>query len=242
MIAKVFHAVSLSIYLFLGYYFQKHLKVPDGVQLTVPDPAKEPWQYLTIWNVVFQEVYFVLCVVEDALEFTQPKAFRDLKTLIKKMRMYFFESVFFPTGLTVFLLFWPMFLTNRAIIYPVDLDYVVPLWMNHLIHTNILVLIALEVILCPHYYSARSEAFLRMCVVPACYILCLLTTNIVRGTWPYPLLGMIGHLGRFLFFAFSFCVVWLSTLAGERINAKLWGERSKSKMAQQSSHESTKIR
>ncbi|XP_046399910.1 androgen-dependent TFPI-regulating protein-like [Ischnura elegans] len=128
-----------------------------------------------------------------------------------------------------------------SVIYPVDLDLVVPRWMNHVIHTNILVLIILEVILCPHDYSPRSESFPRMCVVPVSYIICLLTTIAIRGTWPYPLLGMIGHLGRFLFFPFSFLVVWLSSLAGERINAKLWGESSNSQVAQKKDREQIKI-
>lgn len=223
MLAQVFHVVSLSIYLFLGYYFQKYLKVPEGVQLNVPDPAKEPWQYLTIWNVVFQEIYFFLCVADDALMLTRPKALRELKGLVRKMRRYFFESVFFPTGVTVFFMFWPLFLANRQIIYPVELDLVVPIWMNHLIHTNIMVLIVLEVILCPHFYSDRKEGLARSCVVPIVYTLCLLITNAIRGTWPYPLFGMIGHLGRALFFTFTYFIVWVAYVSGEKINGWLWG-------------------
>ncbi|KAG8226719.1 hypothetical protein J437_LFUL004369 [Ladona fulva] len=70
---------------------------------------------------------------------------------------------------TVFFLFWPMFLWNRQIIYPVCLDLVVPIWLNHLIHTNIMVLIVLETLLCPRDYSERKEGLLRACVVPLAY-------------------------------------------------------------------------
>ena len=49
---------------------------------------------------------------------------------------FFFASLSFPIGMFVGLAFWGLYAIDRELVFPLALDKIVPVWVNHALHTT----------------------------------------------------------------------------------------------------------
>ena len=110
-------------------------------------------KYLTRWNVLLQLVYFVVAFVNDILG--SESRTKEYSTAAQKIRDFVFSSLAFPTGVFVTVAFWSIYLVDRKLIFPVELDKYFPPITNHMMHTTPLVSQILELLLVFHVQPKR---------------------------------------------------------------------------------------
>ena len=106
------------------------------------------FKYLTHWNVWLQAGYFLIAFVNDVIG-TDSKT-KEGSSGSQRVRDFLFSSVAFPTGAFVTVAFWAIYLVDRKLIFPVELDKYYPPITNHMMHTTPLISQALELIFIYH--------------------------------------------------------------------------------------------
>nr|CAD7405829.1 unnamed protein product [Timema cristinae]CAD7429449.1 unnamed protein product [Timema monikensis] len=131
-------------------------------------------QYFTLWGQFLQQLYFVSCVLKDVLLYTPDKKLPRTKRCLNYLRGALFPSVVFPISVVMSINFWCFYNIDPTLWEDLGaFRDVIPLWLNHALHTNIVVLCVLEVALNPQLrYPDRKTGLL----VPATIILLYATT------------------------------------------------------------------
>jgi hypothetical protein len=57
----------------------------------------------------------------------------------------------------VFSVFWTIYNYDRSLVYPAIVDQYVAPHVNHFMHTDVAVVVVLEMLLRPHYYHHRNR-------------------------------------------------------------------------------------
>uniref|UniRef100_H2ZJX3 Uncharacterized protein n=1 Tax=Ciona savignyi TaxID=51511 RepID=H2ZJX3_CIOSA len=162
-----------------------------------PERFGGPWRFLTYINMNFQLVVFTLCMLTDMAYLFKAKSL-GLKLL--KIRDFWFSTIGLPFCILVFTTFWGIFYVDRELVYPAALDEIIPVWMNHVMHSFILITV-LELLFTKHWYPTR---WVGMCVSSAtslAYLAWILHIHAVTGDWVYPILEELQG-GAFLLFIF----------------------------------------
>jgi hypothetical protein len=99
-----------------------------------------PWKFLTFWNMWVQLIYFSICLVNDFTggrkSANNNKSGKQGRGFLERAEDYLFASIAFPMGLFVGIAFWGLYAFNRELVYPAVLDKIVPVWLNHAMHTT----------------------------------------------------------------------------------------------------------
>ena len=157
MVSKVliiiFHlAVIINYVLFL-----LHSKNVDAI-LNKRIPTRASFggtlKYLTHWNVWLQAGYFLIAFVNDMIG--SDSKTKERSSAFQKLRDFLFSSVAFPTGAFVTVAFWAIYLVDRKLIFPVQLDKYFPPITNHMMHTTPLISQALELIFIYHIQPKKA--------------------------------------------------------------------------------------
>ncbi|XP_070268750.1 NXPE family member 3-like isoform X4 [Myotis yumanensis] len=101
-----------------------------------------------------EAIFYGVACMEDVLKRIKGK--KDIK-LITAFRDLLFTALAFPVSTFVFLSFWILFLYDGELIYPMALDDIFPVWLNHAMHTFTLPFSLVEVIFRPHCYPSKKE-------------------------------------------------------------------------------------
>ncbi|XP_053459714.1 androgen-dependent TFPI-regulating protein isoform X4 [Nycticebus coucang] len=125
-------------------------------------------------------------------------------------------------NLFVFLGFWTLFHYNRELIYPRVLDSILPVWLNHAMHTSILPFSLVEVILRPYRYPSKKTGLSLLAASALAYISRVLWNYIKTGAWVYPVLEKFSPLGLAAFFFLSYIFTANLYLLGEKLNHWKW--------------------
>ncbi|OCT76453.1 androgen-dependent TFPI-regulating protein [Xenopus laevis] len=214
----LYHCFVFIWYVFLTYLFFtiSTTDQPDGVFL-----YGGLWKYLTILNVVLQTVFYAICFVTDLL-MSVPGV--KLVNYIVSCRDLVFSVLAFPASTFVFLAFWALYSYDRQLVYPDGLDKIIPLWLNHAVHTAVFPLAVVEMVTSPHRYPPKKKGLLLLGLCSVCYLSWVLWIYFAAGKWVYPFLGLLSPF-EFIMFSFSSNVVAGSVyIAGEAFNHLLWGE------------------
>ncbi|XP_063115952.1 androgen-dependent TFPI-regulating protein isoform X2 [Cavia porcellus] len=208
----LYHFILLNWYIFLNYYIpQLGAIFQDGAQS----------KYLTLLNLLLQAVFFGVAFLDDVLK--RIKKRKDIK-FITAFRDLFFATLAFPIGTFVFLAFWTIYLYDRELIYPKTLDGIFPVWVNHAMHSFILLFLLIEIILRPHHYPSKTTGFILLAVGSIGYIWRILWLYSKTGHWVYPVLEKLSPVGLAAFFFLSYISTVSFFLLGERLNHWKWGE------------------
>ena len=111
------------------------------------------FKYLTHWNVWLQAIYFIIAFTNDI--FGTDSRTKEGASVIQKVRDFLFSSIAFPTGLFVTIAFWGIYVVDRKLIFPVELDKYFPPITNHMMHTTPLVSQILELLFIYHIQPKR---------------------------------------------------------------------------------------
>ncbi|KAE8751613.1 hypothetical protein FOCC_FOCC001460 [Frankliniella occidentalis] len=135
-----------------------------------------------------------------------------------------FRPKFFTMwGLTVTAMFWALFTLDRELVMPAALDKAIPVWLNHAMHSFVLVLVVVQVLAEPHHPPPLGLTLTLALAVSGGYIYTLLNEYAVTGRWIYPVFDVLGWPGRAALMAATI-VLFLSQvlLAWAAVRAR-WG-------------------
>jgi FAR-17a/AIG1-like protein len=140
--------------------------------------------------------------------------------LIKRVTDYIFAAFAFPVGAQVAFTFWSLYAIDRELVFPKIIDSFYPWWLNHALHTNVLLFILIESFLLHHQYLGwRKEASVLVGAIIA-YIGWVNIVKLVTGFWVYPVLNELNNLARIAFYignvAFPLIFYFLGKYSHER--------------------------
>ncbi|XP_030022315.2 androgen-dependent TFPI-regulating protein [Manduca sexta] len=179
-------------------------------------------QYLTVWNIGFQMFYSSLALGCDLL--TVMKKDNMLPKFVIKFRSKFFETIVFPGTVLIFLLFWPIYLYDRSLIFPEFIDRIFSQKSNLVMHLGILPVVLWELVLLPRTTPKSHKLNIKILTAYyTAYNIVLLYTYAQRGLWPYPLFGLIyGTIYFPLFLINLFFLTLLAYYSQWPVNSFLW--------------------
>ncbi|XP_073992521.1 androgen-dependent TFPI-regulating protein-like isoform X2 [Rhodnius prolixus] len=220
------HAVGAVHFIFGCYYDWVHVNIPPEVS-----PIFEAFGYklkfLTYWNGLLQALYYSVCLINDILG---PKdAETGNTTTLNRVKDFMEASIAFPIAMFVGSTFWGLMAIDRELVLPKALDPYFPVWLNHVMHTNIVVFQILETLTSSREYPQRKYSISALFLFQTCYLSWMHVVYMKSGLWVYPIFNVLNIPQRIVFFACSYATGFLFYFLGERINYYLWGMASKSK-------------
>ncbi|KAJ9601339.1 hypothetical protein L9F63_000477 [Diploptera punctata] len=182
---------------------------------------KFKWRYFTGWNFTVQIIYFMTCVTEDIMRLMKHTSVPN--DWIRRVKDFIFTSLFFPGTLFVTLMFWIVYLIDRKLVCPVAVEVVVPSWINHSIHTVIIVVLVIEMRITRHRYSKRSLGLAALAIYLTAYDILFFNAFITDGAWIYPLYQVLNWFYRMLLLVTSTTTIFGFYILGECLSDKLVG-------------------
>ncbi|XP_040209661.1 androgen-dependent TFPI-regulating protein [Rana temporaria] len=225
--------ISLLMYhcsVFIWYFFLAYLLFSVG---TKDPPAGVflyggQWKYLTVLNVVLQTLFYAVSFLTDLL---LPIRGIKLVKFVIYCKDLIFSVLAFPASTFVFLSFWALYTYDRQLVYPEGLDKVIPLWLNHAVHTAVFPIAVLEIVTSPHHYPPKRKGLTLLGICSVAYLSWVLWIYIADGNWVYPFLGLLNPVGFILFLLSSNILAALVYIAGDTLNYLVWaGEARHKKM------------
>ncbi|XP_056588980.1 androgen dependent TFPI regulating protein 1 isoform X2 [Triplophysa dalaica] len=196
------------------------------------------WKYLTFINLVMQTVLFGLCVLVDVIHFLLPvtQTRSGVPVIFTTARDFYFTVLCFPVGTFVFASFWTLYTYNRELVYPKFLDDIIPVWLNHAMHTVIMPLLLVQIYLQNHKYPTRTKAIGALGLFAILYLSWVLWVHHASGIWVYPIMAHLSPSGLCLFLGGASLTMAPLYLLGEEISRMIWsttGDHQKKKKKMQ---------
>ncbi|XP_049856039.1 androgen-induced gene 1 protein-like isoform X2 [Schistocerca gregaria] len=218
--ARILHVVAMLHYL-VGIHGAAQLKIARvGPFLSDVFYNIGNCKFVTYWNLVLQTVYFTICVINDLIgtNDSHPK-----KTpFIRSLRDFIQASLAFPLSTFVCLTFWSLYAIDRELVFPKAADTFFPWWLNHVMHSNILVFSLLETVATYHKYPSRSKCLLGLAVFTIVYLVWVHIIYYLSGEWVYPVLSVLNVAQRIVFFLILMLLFFGLYFLGEVLNNKVW--------------------
>uniref|UniRef100_A0A8C5WDZ4 Androgen dependent TFPI regulating protein n=1 Tax=Leptobrachium leishanense TaxID=445787 RepID=A0A8C5WDZ4_9ANUR len=215
----IYHCFIFAWYFFLTYCLLtiSSKEPPVGVFL-----YGGQWKYLTVLNVVLQTLFYAVCFVSDLLK--PIRGIRLAKCIIL-CRDLLFSVLAFPASTFVFLAFWTLYTYDRELVYPEGLDTIIPLWLNHAMHTAVFPLAVLEIVTSPHRYPEKKTGLTLLGIFSVFYLSWVIWIYLVDGKWVYPFLGLLSPLGFVALLLGSQVLAAAIYITGDVLNYVIWGDR-----------------
>ncbi|GBP46590.1 Androgen-induced gene 1 protein [Eumeta japonica] len=157
------------------WYDQRHIDVPfPRAKAFVHLPLRGRSVFLTTWSFYMlsteaQTVYFAMATANDVFGTDEALTIQEIP-LIRSIKDMTFAVFAFPGALYVATVFWLLYAINREIILPRKTDKIIPSWLNHLMHTTVVLFATIEMYISPHSYPSRQIAVLSLVSVLCAYI------------------------------------------------------------------------
>ncbi|XP_068706823.1 androgen-induced gene 1 protein-like [Montipora foliosa] len=176
------------------------------------------FKFLTFLNVLVQLAYFTIAVMADILTLIKGQDNRLIK-----LRDVLFASLAFPLSAFVAAIFWGIYMVDRNLIFPKQLDKIIPPWLNHLLHTWCAVAVIMEGAFIKHKYPRNRVGLGLLLSFGVAYLLWISWVAHVAGFWVYPVLRVMPLSGKIAFFVFGGCVLVLFYFFGKWKTRFIWG-------------------
>ncbi|XP_053105595.1 androgen-dependent TFPI-regulating protein isoform X1 [Hemicordylus capensis] len=179
------------------------------------------WKFLTVLNLLLQAVYYGVALLVDACVLM--KKYRIAKSMFP-LRDLLFGALAFPVSMFVFTCFWALYSYDRELVYPKDIDLIIPTWTNHAMHTTILPLVLLELLVTPRRNPSKAKGISFLLIASVAYVCWLLWIHSVTGKWAYPFFDFLSPLSTTVFFLG--CAVFLLFFfnMGGFLCRMIWGD------------------
>lgn len=123
--------------------------------------------------------------------------------------------------------FWCLYFVDRELIFPRAIDPYFPAWLNHAMHTNIVIALLAEVFTAFRSYPTRKQGLSLLAVVMMCYLIWIHVINYYTGQWVYPILEVLNFQLRLVFFAAMLGFLLVLYISGEKLNNSIWKNEMK---------------
>lgn len=221
MLRLGFHCV-VSCYQVYVLYCLSQLKLEGSDDPMLKNLAKMNLRFLTNWNFFAQTVFFFASLLLDVLRFTKPSP--KVGEKLQRVSSYFLFSILIPLTFLVAIFFWSVFLYNRELVFPKVLDKVLPLWLNHAIHSMIVVNLLIEIFLVHHVLPKTSISITVLLGFMSVYLYVLVNTYLTQGIWIYPIFDKLNWPFRIVTFVICISLEALLLLAARKVNKMIWGQ------------------
>lgn len=214
------HVGTFATFFFTNYYAFVHLRIPMLQKLFEKFDVGQ-LKYLTIWCLIVQALFFFICVLNDFFgsNAVNPKK----RPLMRRIKDFFHATFSFPLAMFVGITFWSLMFVDRELVLPKAMDPYFPWWLNHLMHTMIMVSTVLELFIAPRQYPTRFQALSSLLVFMVIYLVWIHVIYAKTGVWVYPALHVLSLPLRVAFLGSLFLFVVMMYLAGEALNNLVWG-------------------
>ncbi|XP_008208004.1 androgen-induced gene 1 protein isoform X2 [Nasonia vitripennis] len=220
----VFHAAAFVQFAFSVYYDLFHTHVPIEVG-RVHNAYGGKFKFLTFWDAIAQTFFFLICLLNDIFgtNSVSPKK----RPFIRRFKDFYHAAVGFPVSMFVGVTFWGLMAVDRELVLPKALDPYFPWWLNHLMHTMIMVTTVLEMIMAPRQYPKRSQGMGGLLGFMLIYLAWMHFVYYKSGVWAYPVIEVLSVPLRVVFYLILFVFSSGLYFAGEALDRLIWGSTVK---------------
>nr|XP_033770993.1 androgen-induced gene 1 protein-like isoform X2 [Geotrypetes seraphini] len=209
----------------------QHLVIAGNGQVPSAYTYGGRWKYLTFINQVLQTILYGISLMTDLLQLFGYNKKEGFCFDLLVLRDCFFSILAFPVGTFVVGSFWGIYAYDRELIYPEKLDKVIPMWLNHAMHTVVLPLLLLELTTCFHQYPGRKKGLLGLGIFCIAYLIWMLWIKYIAGIWVYPFLAKMNSVGMVIFIVVSILIMMHLYFLGEFLTKLFWGKSAEYKKA-----------
>ncbi|KAG8224388.1 hypothetical protein J437_LFUL016391 [Ladona fulva] len=215
----IIHSVASTQFAYGLYFDYNYVVIPTEIS-PIFKTFGGKLKFLTIWNMIVQTLYFFICVANDVFgsNETNPKK----KPLLRVIKDYLLVSIAFPVSMFVCLTFWGLWFIDRELVFPRALDAYFPTWLNHVMHTNIVIFTLLDMFFCFRQYPSRVKGITGLLLFMAGYLAWTFFIYFKSEMWVYPILNILSWEQRGLFFGMSLLIVVGLYFLGESLNGFIW--------------------
>ncbi|XP_076268934.1 androgen-dependent TFPI-regulating protein-like [Rhynchophorus ferrugineus] len=171
------------IWCLLGIYHtleqMDYASLPQGVQ----DLLDFRLLFFTSWNSIIQLSYFVMAAAHDVFIITGRN--NEWTRKLDTWKGYFFVTFAFPFCFFVGAMFWIIFSINREYVFPQVLDEYIPSWINHAVHTNIMIFTAVETLMVRQQMPDVKKALCALTALHVIYDILYYVIFFIKGRWIY---------------------------------------------------------
>ncbi|XP_066252529.1 androgen-dependent TFPI-regulating protein-like isoform X2 [Euwallacea similis] len=145
---------------------------------------------------VLQCVFLTVAIADEVSKLIN---FSIVQSYTEKIRHFLFSSLVFPNSLLVISVFWSIWFIDRELIFPRIIDEFYPWWLNHTLHTFIIIPLIIEVVVRFKNSNVRiSRRKIAIVLIAFCsiYQTLFLTVYVVHGVWLYPIYKVLTWIQR----------------------------------------------
>ncbi|GAB0092534.1 androgen-induced gene 1 protein [Sergentomyia squamirostris] len=220
----LFHLIATAMFWFAIQYEYKYVKIPVD-QHPMARAIGGKFKYLTFLNAICQALYYTVSLANDFVG--SNRVSHTKLPLIRKLKDYMMVSLAFPLAANVSTTFWTLMAIDRELVFPKFLDDFVPTWLNHIMHTNILICIVIEIFMSIRKYPGRRQGMLGLIVFMTGYLVWIHVIRHYSGVWVYPVLDVLPFALRIVFFIVVIGLTCLFYILGEHLNNTIWAKELK---------------
>ncbi|XP_066597648.1 androgen-induced gene 1 protein-like isoform X2 [Prorops nasuta] len=217
-----FHVVACLQFAFSVYYDYYFTIVPQNVT-KMHSGFGGKFKFLTFWDAIAQALFFLICILNDwvGTNAVSPKK----RPVMRKVKDYFHAAISYPVAMFVGVTFWGLMFVDRELVLPKALDPYFPWWLNHLMHTMIMVSTILEMIVAPREYPKRKNGLGGLITFMLIYLIWLHVIYVKSGVWVYPVMEVLSWPLRVVFFVVLLCFSVVLYISGEQLDNLVWGNK-----------------
>ncbi|EDW76138.1 uncharacterized protein Dwil_GK14825, isoform A [Drosophila willistoni] len=218
-------AVQFSYGIFYDYsYVEFPVNINDNAK-PMHHPFGGKFKYLTFLDAIIQALYYIVSLANDFVGTNELTPKRP--PAIRRFKDWLLATLAFPVALNVGVTFWTLYAIDRELVFPKILDPVFPSWLNHVLHTNIVVFIVLELFTSYRAYPKRSTGLTGLAIFMGSYLIWIHIVKHYSGVWVYPVLEVLQLPQRILFFAAVLGFTFSLYVLGEFLNNIVWAKEVK---------------
>lgn len=121
------------------------------------------------------------------------------------------------------LTFWGLYAVDRELVFPKAIDQYFPAWLNHVMHTNIMLFILIEMYACYAKYPKRKLGMTVLISFMLTYLIWIHVIHAYTNVWVYPVLDVLNLPGRLIFFIGLMLLSLSLYMLGEKLSKLVWG-------------------
>lgn len=220
MLRALFHLFAAIQFGYGCYYDQVYVRVPSTSAIVTPYGGK--LKYLTHLNAMIQTLYFIVALLNDIIGNNEPTP--SDKPLIRRIKDIMFSALAFPVAMFVGVTFWGIYAVDRELILPRSFDPYFPTWLNHVLHTNIVGCILIDLMTSFRMYPRKKLGLSILCMFMLGYMIWIHIIYFKTGSWVYPILNVINWPLRVIFYLCCLGLVCGLYNIGETLNKTVWSK------------------
>ncbi|CAH0559468.1 unnamed protein product [Brassicogethes aeneus] len=204
------HVVAMVIYIPLVAFYIYSIMFRRGLRLLgKTDPAFQVTEevralakfgpfFFTSWNFGLQIVFMSVAILDAlAMLLNLPVT---MQKFLGRTRSGMFNGLVVPATLLVSSIFWFLYNYERKLIYPDSVEKVLPSWLNHTLHTLIVLPVLIEFLLPKQYNFVKfSHAFKLLTTYLIVYEIGFYYIYFTENIFLYPIFTRLNWTMRFVF-------------------------------------------